>query len=327
MKRKIIKFSLYLVVIVILGIGLLLTYTKTMLPDVGAAPKMKVKTTPERIARGKYLANNVMACIDCHSKRDWSKFSGPLVEGTEGQGGDEFNQDMGFPGRFVAANITPANIGNWTDGELFRVITTGVSKDGRALFPVMPYHKYGELDPEDIKSVIAYIRTLKPIKYSPNKSEPDFPMNFIVNTIPKEAKLKQKPPESDTINYGKYLVTAGACGDCHTKKEKGEIVGKPLAGGMEFKWPDGTVTRASNITPHMTGIGNWDEETFIMRFKSYQDSVYTPEEVNPGEFQTIMPWTLYADMKTEDLKAIYAYLKTVKPVNNVVTRFSQSSEE
>src|SRR5690606_10073925 len=132
-------------------------------------------------------------------------------------------QDFGFPGTFVASNITPHGIGDYTDGELFRVITTGVAKDGRALFPVMPYPSYGELDEEDIKSVIAYIRTLPAIESQLPKSEADFPMNFIINTIPKKAALSKMPSKDDEVAYGKYMVTATACGDCHTKAEKGKI--------------------------------------------------------------------------------------------------------
>jgi hypothetical protein len=62
--------------------------------------------------------------MDCHSTRDWSKFSGPLVEGTLGQGGERFDQTVGMPGVVYSKNITPARIGDYTDGELFRLITT-----------------------------------------------------------------------------------------------------------------------------------------------------------------------------------------------------------
>ena len=53
-------------------------------------------------------------------------------------GGDVFDQKFGFPGKYYAKNITPEGISRYTDGELFRVITTGVTKEGKALFPVMP---------------------------------------------------------------------------------------------------------------------------------------------------------------------------------------------
>ncbi|MBU2506930.1 MAG: cytochrome c [Bacteroidetes bacterium] len=306
----------YVFGVVVLLIALLLTYVKTMMPSVGEAPNMKVEINNDRIERGKYLANHVMVCMDCHSTRDWNLFSGPPLAGTEGKGGEVFDQTIGFPGKYIASNITPYNLGNWTYGEIFQAITTGVSKDGSALFNIMPHPNYGKLDEDDIKSVIAYLRTLEPIEYNSEKSQSDFPMNFIINTIPQKAELKRVPPKSDIVNYGKYLVTAATCNDCHTKQEKGKFVGEPFAGGFEFKFNDGTVVYSTNLTPHPTGIGNWTKEQFVNRFKMYADTSYTPGKVAQGQFQTVMPWTMYAKMTTEDLEAIYSYLKTLKPVDN-----------
>lgn len=322
MKKRIGKIVIYVLGAFILIVIALLTYIKTMLPSVGNPPDIKVELTAERIERGKYLANNVMVCMDCHSTRDWSFFSGPPLAGTEGKGGEVFDQKIGFPGKYIASNITPYNLGNWTDGEIFRAITSGVSKDGRALFTIMPHPNYGKLDENDIKSVIAYLRTLEPIEHNSEISQSDFPMNFIINTIPQKAELKPMPPKSDIINYGKYLVTASACNDCHTKQEKGKFVGEPFAGGFEFKFNDGTVVYSANITPHPTGIGNWTKEQFVNRFKMYADTSYSQLKIVQGEFQTVMPWTMYSHMTIEDIEAIYAYLMTLNPVDNSVIRFT-----
>ena len=73
---KILGYGLMVVLIIIIG---LLTYVKTMLPNVGSAPELKVEITTEKIERGKYLTNNVMLCMDCHSTRDWSLFSAPMI--------------------------------------------------------------------------------------------------------------------------------------------------------------------------------------------------------------------------------------------------------
>jgi mono/diheme cytochrome c family protein len=116
-----------------------LLYIKIAMPNVGSAPDIKIDATPERLALGEYLAYHVTVCIDCHSRRDWSRFSGPPAEGTIGMGGDLFDQKYGFPGTYYAKNITPSGISRYADGELFRVITTGVDKEGKALFPVMPF--------------------------------------------------------------------------------------------------------------------------------------------------------------------------------------------
>lgn len=322
MRKKITKIILISLGVIVVGAGLFLLYLKIVLPDVGPPPEIQVVKTAENIERGRYLANHVMVCMDCHSERDWSLFSGPPKPGTHGSGGEVFDQRMGFPGKFVARNITPARLSSWTDGEIFRAITSGVSKDGSALFNIMPYHHYGDLDEDDIRAVIAYLRTLDPIEHKVPESKADFPMNFIINTLPKEAELKDRPPKTDRIKYGEYMVTAGACFDCHTKMEKGKFVGEPFAGGMEFEFPDGSVLRSANITPHTTGIGNWSKEQFVQRFKMYADSAYSPHQVKPGEFQTMMPWMMYAGMTTEDLEAIYAYLQTVDPVDKQVSLFT-----
>lgn len=319
-KRIFGKLLLILLVLIII----VLCYVKFFLPDVGNAPEMTVERTSERIARGAYLANNVAVCMDCHSRRDWTRYSGPLVEGTLGEGGELFDQKFGFPGSYYSKNITPAGISRYTDGELFRVITTGVTKEGKALFPVMPYHYYGRIDEEDIKSVIAYIRTLKPVQNDVPASQSDFPMNFIINTIPQKASLTKRPPASDGVNYGKYLVNMASCVECHTQFDKGKLVaGMDFGGGREFPFPDGSVVRSSNITPdEKTGIGLWSEKLFVDRFHSLSDSATLTRKVAPGEPNTIMPWTMYGRMTDEDLKAIYAYLRTVKPIRNPVQKFS-----
>jgi len=302
-------------------------YIKLFLPNVGAAPVMKIEYTPERVARGEYLANHVTICIDCHSTRDWTRFSGPPLEESKGMGGELFDQKFGFPGTYHAKNITPEGISRYTDGELFRVITTGVTKEGKALFPVMPYAYYGRMDEEDIKSIIAYIRTLKPIKNAVPESKSDFPMNIIINTIPTKASLTKIPAKTDLVNYGKYLVNASACKECHTKFEKGSLVaGTEFGGGREFPFPDGSLVRSGNISPdNATGIGNWSEAQFLARFSSRSDSATLTRKLQPGEFNSIMPWTMYGKMAEEDLKAIYAYLKTVAPISNNVQKFTPAA--
>ncbi|MFT3683068.1 MAG: c-type cytochrome [Ferruginibacter sp.] len=320
-------FSRVLIIVIFLLLAVV-GYIKIVMPNVGEAPLMKIEPTAERLARGEYLANNVTVCIDCHSTRDWSKFSGPIVEGTFGKGGELFDQKFGFPGAFYARNITPEGISRYTDGELFRVITTGVNKEGEAMFPVMPYHNYGRMDEEDIKSIIAYVRTLKPIKNEVPASSADFPMNIIINTIPAKATLTKMPAKTDVVNYGKYLSNAASCMDCHTQFEKGSLIaGTEFGGGREFPFPDGSVVRSSNISPDETGIGAWSEAAFLARFRSNSDSTMLSKKIGPGEFNSIMPWTMYARMHEDDLKAIYAFLRTVKPIANKVEKFTSAAKK
>lgn len=326
--KKLLKYVGYLLVIIVVAIAGLLAYVKIALPDVGEAEDLKIDYTQERIERGRYLANTVTVCMDCHSRRDWSKFSGPLAEGTLGMGGDRFDQSLGMPGVFYARNITPAGISRYSDGELFRLITSGVTKEGRAMFPLMPYPYYGSMDKEDIYSIISYVRSLPAIENSVPDSEPDFPMNFILNTIPKKPVHQTKPEKTDLLAYGAYMTNAAGCVECHTRVDKGQIIPDfKFGGGRDFKFPDGSVVMSANITPDKeTGIGAWTKEMFIQRFKVYADSAYTDPAVAPGEFNSIMPWTMYGQMEEDDLIAIYNYLRTVKPISNKVVKFTTAAK-
>lgn len=318
--KKVVRVLGFLVLFIAIVAGGGYSYLQVAYPTVGPAPDITVEITPERLARGEYLANHVSLCMDCHAVREWDKFSGPPKPGTEGTGGEHFNREFGFPGDIVSRNITPFAKKDWTDGELYRAITSGVSKDGSPLFPIMPYEHYGKMDKEDIYSIIAYVRSLKPLATETVTTVLDFPMNLIVRTIPKAAEHQAIPPQTDQLAYGGYMVNAAGCYDCHTKQEKGKFIGEPFAGGFEFNIGNGRVLRSANLTPHATGIMALTEEDFLNRFRVYRDS-FIPNPVGPDEYQTVMPWIMYAGMKDEDLKAIYAYLRTVAPVDNKVTKF------
>lgn len=326
--KKIFKIVAYaigiFVVLLISGVA----FVNFTFPKVSPAPTLTIDPSPDRVARGAYLANHVTVCVDCHSERDFSVFSGPIKPGTVGSGGDRFDQSMGFPGVFFARNITPTGISDYTDGELYRLITTGVTNDGRAMFPLMPYPYYGKMDPQDIYDIIAYVRTLDPIEKEIPDSKADFPVSLILKTIPKDATPQPKPAKTDQVAYGGYLINAAACMECHSPVDaQGTILaGKEYSGGREFAFPDGSVVRSANLTQdEKTGIGSWSEDMFLGRFKQYLDSGYHLPKVQSGEFNTIMPWVMYAGMEEGDLKAIYAYLKTVKPIPNQVEKFSGPS--
>ena len=320
------KILLTILVIIVVGIVALASFVKFGMPRVAPPTDLHVIATPERIAHGEYLATHVAVCVDCHSTRDWSHFAAPIVPGTFGKGGEYFGEEMGFPGKFYARNITPAHLKNWTDGQIFRTITTGVNAKGEALFPVMPYKYYGKMDKEDIYDIIAYIRSLPAIENAVPDHHVDFPMNFILNTIPGDSKLETKPPKSDTVKYGAYLVNAAGCIECHTKADKGQIIPTlAFSGGRDFHFPTG-VTNSANITPDkQTGIGAWPVEEFIARFKAYKDSANTPALIK-DQLNTPMPWVMYAGMDTSDLRSIYAYLRTLKPISNKVDHFVLASK-
>jgi mono/diheme cytochrome c family protein len=326
--KKFIKIISYIVLgVVVIAIGGIM-YLNFAFPKVSKAPVLKVESTPEQIQRGKYLANHVAVCMDCHSKRNWEYFAGPPIEETFGAGGELFDEKgAGVPGTLYSKNLTQAALQNWTDGDIYHAITTGVTKSGSVIFPIMPWMSYAKMDPQDIKAIIAYIRTLKPIKNEFPESKLNFPLNMIAKTFPKDPQPMERPLESDSVNYGRYLVSVAACGDCHTPVANNEkIPGKEFAGGFSFQLgPMGTVVSA-NITPDQeTGIGNWTEDMFVQRFKSMESPTAKKIKVAKGEFQTVMPWVMYAGMSEGDLRSIYKYLMSQKPINNSIKKFTPAS--
>lgn len=276
------------------------------------------------IERGKYLANNVCGCIDCHSQRDYNKFSGLIVPGTEGMGGEVFNEIYSIPGVVFARNITPDTthgIGKWTDEEIARAITRGINRKGDTLYTIMPYRHYNQMSKDDIYSIIAYLHTLKPNSNKVTDRLLTIPMNTVYPEL-KSASLEknENPDTSNLIGYGAYIVNSAACIDCHTPMENGKyVMSKAFSGGFTFNM--GSFKASSgNITPDSTtGIGKWTEEMFLEKFKTCRDPAkYTG---NPGKNNSIMPWSLFSNMADHDIKAIYAYLRTVTPVKNLVEKY------
>lgn len=313
--KRIVKVFLIFVIVLCTLTAAVAGYIYYGMPNVNTAPDLKIERTAQRIERGKYLVNNVSGCMVCHGGRDYNYFAGPVDSSSFGAGGEHYKIATH---ELYSPNITPYTLHNWTDGEILRALTAGVSKNGKALFPLMPYKRYANMDKEDLYSIIAYLRTLKPISSQVPERKLDFPMNFIVNMMPDDVELKAIIDSTDPVAYGGYLVNAASCNECHSRMDKGAVIpGTEFAGGREFSMRKGGTAFSANITPdNETGIGTWSKEMFIQRFKAYQDSANRMLTVNPGELNTPMPWYTYSSMTTKDLGAIYDYLRTVKPVRN-----------
>ncbi len=292
-------------------------------PRVSEPGTIKVDRTLERVQRGTYLANAVMGCVDCHSRHEEDIYSMPPVRTAEFGGGLVFSREMGLPGNIVSRNITPGVMEDWTDGEFVRAITAGVSRDGRVLFPVMPYHTYGTLDREDIYSVVAYLRVIQKVTRAVPDTEIDFPVSLLIRLTPADPTFHTRPNPRDTVAYGRYMVAAAGCAECHTQRDaQGNPAGPAFGGGQDMLMPRKFLARPANITPDTaTGIGTWTKEAFIARFKSRTEAEYRTMRVEPGQPNTFMPWWAYASMTPEDLAAIYDYLRTVAPVSNKVVTF------
>ncbi len=278
------------------------------------------------VERGKYLVFHVAGCVDCHSKRDFTKYSGPPTPGTEGGGGFLFDQKLaGIPGMIYSRNITPDNetgIGTWTDDDILKAITQGISKNGDTLFPIMPYANYNHMAKSDLLSIIAYIRTLKPIKNKIPARQLMAPiaMFYPAPYLQPSVDSNKMPSPSDKVAYGGYLVNAADCGTCHTPMtDKGPDMSKHFAGGFTFN-PGSFVVTSANITPDTaTGIGLWTEAQFMEKFTKYREE--KSYDFNPGKENTIMPLSLLAGMTDEDIKAIHAYMKSVPAINNKIEKY------
>lgn len=291
----------------------------------------KAETAPDNtndslaklVARGEYLANHVTICIDCHSIRDTGHFSMPVVPGTEGGGaGFAFSKSEFVPGEVTPPNITPAALKDWTDDELLRAITRGINKKGDTIFPIMPYHSYSKLAKSDLLAIVAYIRSLKPLEHTTPPRKMEVPMSSFGPVPDGNIDQNKMPDPVDKVAYGAYLVTAAACANCHTPMgPRGPDFSKGFSGGTVFDNPVFKVAVA-NITPDSaTGIGAWSEEVFVNKFRT--NASPEMQQTRPGRKNTFMPWSMYGNMKEEDLKAIYAFLRTVKPITNKVEKFPQ----
>jgi cytochrome c553 len=219
-------------------------------------------------------------------------------------------------------NITPdpeTGIGTWTDGEKIRAIREGIHKDGSALFPMMPYEEYRYMADEDVHALVAYLNSLPPVRHESPRPTLSFPLPLLIKGTPQPVtKPVALPDRSNQVQYGEYLTTIGVCVVCHTQAERGSMDRTKLfAGGRRFDVLGNTVI-TSNITPDkQTGIGDWDLDRFLKRFHEHRVSAETLPAFDKQLF-TLMPWRELALLPDDDLSAIYAYLRTQRPVENKV---------
>jgi mono/diheme cytochrome c family protein len=316
------KVVMYILGGLVLLVGGVLGALTVKQPATAAPSSVVVEATPERLQRGRYLFEDLADCAGCHSPRDNSKFAWPVVPGQTGAG-LEFPAELGLPGKIVAPNLTPdkeTGIGTWTDGEKIRAIREGIAKDGKALFTFMPYKHFAKLSDEDVYSVVAYLNSLPPIKNRLPRTELNFPVNLLVKFNPKPVEGKVNAPDrTNKVAYGEYLVNAAGCILCHSKLDKGEPTkGMEYGGGEEFRIGE-FIVNSQNISPdEETGIGKWSEDRFVAKFKGYANMTFENAPRATQANFTIMPWPGFSQLPEEDLRAIYAFLRTVKPVRNAV---------
>jgi len=281
-----------------------------------------IPRTPERQARGKYLVEGLLQCYGCHSDTDFTQRPGRPVAGKKG-GGLVFPNvelDLPEPSRVVAPNISPDpeyGAGRWKDADFVRALRQGIGHDGRTLFPLMPYNFFRNLSDDDLASVIVYVRSIAPVHIERPKTVLPDALKQTLEPLPPLLHVAE-PDSLDRIAYGKYLVTVGHCAGCHSPVDEhlNPVPGMDFAGGVPLigYWgpdPKKLITVFSlNLTPDPSGLSYFDEKMFI--------EVIRTGTAKARPLSNIMPWGFFRNLSDDDLKAIFAYLRTLKPVQHRV---------
>jgi len=273
-------------------------------PDIHASADSAV------IAKGEYLFYGPAHCMDCHAVKSES----PLIAGLNPappSGGMKFDLPVGV---MLTPNITSdkeTGIGNLTDQEIARTLRYGVGADGRAVLDFMPFHNTSD---EDLTAIISYLRTIPPVKKEVPRMQfnllGDIIRTIVLKPVGPDGEVPEKVPQGVTVEYGKYLANSVAnCRGCHTNRDlmTGAYIGEDFAGGLKIDvaGKPGLFCVTRNLTPdNETGqITSWTEDQFISRFRAGRLIPDSP-----------MPWEPFQKLSDNDLRAIFLYLKTLKPV-------------
>jgi len=243
------------------------------------APDLKVAGTPEQIQRGKAISDGF--CSACHSK------TGTLT------GGLDVGEHFPVPvGSFVSSNLTPAGqLNSWSDGDIFRAIRNSVDRDGRWLV-IMSYTNAGKLSDDDIRSVIAYIRSL-PAAGKAAGNLPDrlnllgivmLGVGMLPEGKPVSTGIVKAPLAGPTLHYGEYILSYQDCRACH---------GANLTGGVPGQ--------LGPLGPDLNLVKGWKLEDFVATMRTGVDP-------NGHELGKDMPWQPIGRMSDEELRAVYEYL-------------------
>jgi mono/diheme cytochrome c family protein len=286
--RRLLKWIGYLVATLVLVVAAFVAYVYVASNRVMARtytvtpPTVPIPTDAAAIARGKYLAEKVALCTDCHA----ADLGGKVVD------------DNVAMGRLVAANLTRGRGGlpaDYSDADFVRALTHGVKRDGRSVI-FMPSADY-VFTPEDLGAIIAYVKAAPPVDRTVPEMSPGpmaralglfvgFPLASASMIDHGQPRLATPPNPDDSVAVGKYLVSSAGCYGCH---------GPQLTGGM------GPPPGGANITP--IGIGTWSEQDFIAAIRTHR-------RPNGTTIDEAMP-RAYGEMADGDLSRIYAYLRTV----------------
>ena len=310
MFKKIAKWTGIILLVLITGISVTAAFRQNVEYE---APYPEIKTTTDSavIARGKHLAYSSAHCVDCHSTANADSL---IKLGLDVPLSGGFDFDIGI-GHIYSKNITPdtaTGIGKYTDEELARALRYGVHPNGTVVFDFMQFHNMSD---EDLIAVLSFIRSQKPVHNKVPENSLDVMGKLIKAFLVKPSGPTEDVPTKVVIdtsaNYGRYLANSVAeCNGCHTKRDmSGAFIGEPFGGGNEFAEHGNPLLVSPNLTPDSSSrIFAWSQEDFIKRFRMGKIIPYSP-----------MPWQSFGRMTDVELKAIYKYLQTLKPVKTPPT--------
>jgi mono/diheme cytochrome c family protein len=274
----------------------------------------------QTVARGEFLYNNSNLCWTCHGSEG---SYGPNEPQAGGRKFDLSNVGPGF-GVFYASNVTPdieTGMGAWSDGELVRAIREGLDRQGRLILPVMPYQFAHGMSDEDALALVAYMRSLAPVRHAVPANEPTFAYRAlgtlgIMKPEPAITTSVVVPAKGVTVEYGEYLAWRNSgCAECHMPRNMntGELdFTRRLAGALSPLDEEGIRASASNLTPDAaTGIGQWTEEQFMTAMR-------TGQRPNGTVMLPFMPWPSYSRWNEDDLRAVWLYLRSLEPIAHEV---------
>ncbi|MHB8419056.1 MAG: c-type cytochrome [Myxococcales bacterium] len=285
-----------------------------------------IEATPQRLARGGYLVNQVCACGFCHSGREHGDILTETERADEFLGGGNVYDDTAAGLSIWIPNITrdaATGVGTWSDDELLRALRDGVRPDGRFLFPLMPCDHYQHLSDDDARAVVAYVHAAPPVRQErprqPLRLGPLYHLLFETFGVQMHRPAHDVPPPApDAVSRGRYLAEMAACTYCHSAGARGpRRAGDPLymAGG-ERPFTDPAVGKVwpSNLTP--------DAETGIGRYSAAQIEAALRNGLRLDGKRMAPPMSNliphYSGLTDCDLDALVAFLKSLPPVRHAV---------
>ena len=298
---------------------------------VGPAEDIIVEITPERVALGAKLAEGIMACGSCHTT---GNFDGEPRQDMY-LAGDVFTSKL--EGTIRIPNITPdteTGIGAWTDGEIIRALTKGLSRDNRQLVPFMPWPEFGlTLTQEETYAIVAYLRTVpEPVRYVPPESDLTAMVSFAMSTGIMRRMFTKGPlygayePRLDTPEgRGLRLAYLGKCVDCHAYMPgfpRPPKFGDPLAGGLVLHKPGADPVVCSNLTPdEETGIGGFTDEEVYQAIKF-------GKRLRPLPDNEMVRWPMmpripfHTSLTDEEIGDLIAFFRSQEPIKHGILKIA-----